>query len=153
MLDAYDRKISACLQRDNRQSLDQIAEKIGLSPSATHRRAAQLRSKGVLKADVAILDPKAFGLDMTFIVTIALEKVRIPEVAAVKAKLKATPEIQQIYNITGEADLLAIVLARDVEHFEQISRRAFSSDPRVRRYTTSVVMDRVKVGLTIPVEA
>jgi hypothetical protein len=39
-----------------------------------------------------------------------------------------------------------------VEHFEQISRELFSADPHVRRYKTSVVMDRVKTGLTVPVD-
>jgi DNA-binding Lrp family transcriptional regulator len=43
------------------------------------------------------------------------------------------------------------VLARDVEHFEEISRNLFSADPLVRRYRTSVVMDRVKTGQTIPI--
>jgi DNA-binding Lrp family transcriptional regulator len=45
---------------------------------------------------------------------------------------------------------MLIVLARDVEHFEKISRELFSADPYVRRYRTSVVMDRVKTGQTIP---
>ena len=50
-------------------------------------------------------------------------------------------------------NLLLVVLARSVEDFERISRRLFSADPKIRRYTTSVVMDRVKVGLTVPVGA
>jgi Lrp/AsnC family leucine-responsive transcriptional regulator len=45
-----------------------------------------------------------------------------------------------------------LVLARDVEHFEQISRELFSADPHVRRYKTSVVMDRVKTGQTVPID-
>lgn len=151
MLDTQDRQIAALLQQDCRRSADDIAERVGLSPSAVHRRIARLREADVIRGDVSVLDEKAFGFGMTFIVEITLEKVRVAEVATIKRRLRAAPEIQQIYNITGEADLLLIVLTRDVEHFEQISRELFSADPQVRRYRTSVVMDRVKTGQTIPI--
>jgi DNA-binding Lrp family transcriptional regulator len=152
MYDRQDLLIAATLQDDNRQGVDDLARKVGLSPSAVHRRIARLREAGVIKADVAVLDPKVLGFGMTFIVEVVLEKVRVGEVAAIKNRLKASPEVQQIYNVTGDVDLLLIVLARDVEHFEQISRELFSADPHVRRYKTSVVMDRVKTGQTVPVE-
>lgn len=152
-MDAQDRLIAAALQADNRQSVDALARQAGLSPSAVHRRIARMRREGAIRAEVAVLDPKAFGVGMTFIVEIVLEKVRVPEVVAIKKRLKAAPEVQQIYNVTGDVDLMVIVLARDVEHFEDISRNLFSADPNVRRYRTSVVMDRVKTGQTIPLKA
>mgnify|MGYP001285306783 CR=1 FL=1 len=153
MYDRQDLLIAAALQDDNRQGVDDLAQQVGLSPSAVHRRIARLREDGVIKADVSVLDPKALGFAMTFIVEVILEKVRVPEVAAIKKRLKAAPEVQQIYNVTGDTDLLLIVLARDVEHFEQVSRQLFSADPHVRRYKTSVVMDRVKTGQTVPILA
>jgi len=150
MLDVNDRRIAAILQADNQRTVDEVAAEAGLSSSAAHRRIARLRRDGLIRSDVAVLDPKAFGLTLTFIVEITLEKVRVDEVSVMKARLKAAPEIQQIYNVTGEADLLLIVLARDVDHFEQLSRELFSADPLVRRYKTSLVVDRVKVSLAIP---
>jgi Lrp/AsnC family leucine-responsive transcriptional regulator len=150
-MDQHDRRIAAILQLDGRRSAEEIAAEIGLSASAIHRRIARMREEGAIAADVALLDPKAFGVGMTFIVEIVLEKVRVPEVTAIKKRLKAAPEVQQIYNVTGDVDLMLIVLARDVEHFEEISRNLFSADPLVRRYRTSVVMDRVKTGQTIPI--
>ena len=145
-----DKRIAMLLQENCRHSLEHIAEEAGLSASATHRRIAKMREQGIIMGEVAVLDPKAFGLAMTFIVEVMLEKVRTVEVSAIKKRLKAAPEVQQIYNVTGDMDLLLIILARDVEHFEQISRQLFSADPLVRRYRTSVVMDRVKTGQTIP---
>jgi DNA-binding Lrp family transcriptional regulator len=152
MLDSQDHRIAAALQVDNRRNVDDIAADVGLSASAVHRRIARMREEGLIRAEVAVLEPKGFGFGMTFIVEIVLEKVRVAEVTAIKQRLKAAPEVQQIYNVTGDVDLLLIVLARDVEHFEEISRKLFSADPLVRRYRTSVVMDRVKVGQTIPLE-
>ena len=151
MIDEADRRIAALLQRDNQRSAEAIGAEVGLSVSAVQRRLARLRREGLVTADVAVLEPKAFGLAMTFIVELTLEKVRVAEVKKIKDRLREAPEIQQIYNITGEADLLLIVLARDVEHFEEISSATFSADPLVHRYKTSVVMNRVKATLAIPI--
>lgn len=152
MLDEFDLRIAAALQCNNQQGVEAIAAQTGLSPSATHRRIARMRKCGAIQSDTSVLDPKMFGLGMTFIVEITLEKVRAKEVAEIKARLKIAPQIQQIYNVTGDGDLILVVLARDVEHFEEISRALFSADPLVRRYKTSVVMDRVKTTLSIPVD-
>ena len=151
-MDRLDVAIAAVLQRDGSRTLNDIAAEVGLSASATQRRVARLRQEGAISADVCILSPKAFGFPLTFVVEIVLEKVRVREVNEIKKKLKAAPEVQQVYNITGDADLLLILLARDVEHFEQISRDLFSADPHVRRYRTSLVVDRVKSTLTIPLD-
>ncbi len=150
MLDRIDLAIAAELQKNNTLSSQEIAARIGLSASSVHRRIVRLRKDKVVLADVSILDPKALGYRMTFIVEIILEKVRTSEVAAIKKRLQAAPEVQQIYNVTGDVDLLLIVVARDMEHFEHISRQYFSADPHVRRYRTSVVMDRVKCSLALP---
>jgi DNA-binding Lrp family transcriptional regulator len=152
VLDRIDRQIAAALQEDARRSVDDIAGDIALSPSAVHRRISRMRELGAIRADVVVLDPKTFGLGMTFVVELILEKVRVQEVTAIKRRLKTAPEVQQIYNVTGDVDLMLIVLARDVEHFEEISRNLFAADPHVRRYRTSVVMDSVKTGQTIQID-
>jgi Lrp/AsnC family leucine-responsive transcriptional regulator len=151
MLDDFDRNILTLIQRDNTQTADAIAGAVGLSPSAVHRRIAKMREERIIVADVAVVDPARVDRKMTFIVELMLEKVRAAEAAAIKKRLREAPEIQQCYNVTGDADLLLIITARDVEDYEDISRRLFSADATVRRYRTSVVMDRVKTSLAIPV--
>ncbi|MBI1210924.1 MAG: AsnC family transcriptional regulator [Alphaproteobacteria bacterium] len=151
MIDHFDREILACLQTDNRQTAEELAEVVGLSPSAVHRRISKLREDRVIVADVAVVDPARVDRKMTFVVELMLEKVRAAEAAAIKKRLREAAEVQQCYNITGDADLLLIITARDVEDYEDISRRLFSADAGVRRYRTSVVMDRVKTSMAIPV--
>jgi len=151
MLDDFDREILSRLQQNNQQTAEEIAAEVGLSASAVHRRISKLRQDRVIVADVAVIDPARIDRKMTFIVELMLEKVRAAEAAAIKKRLREAPEIQQCYNVTGDADLLLIITARDVEDYEDISRRLFSADASVRRYRTSVVMDRVKTSLVIPV--
>lgn len=61
-MDQHDRRIAAILQKNNRCSADEIGEAVGLSASAVHRRIARMREDGLIAADVAVLDPKAFGV-------------------------------------------------------------------------------------------
>jgi Lrp/AsnC family leucine-responsive transcriptional regulator len=150
VLDDFDREILSHLQQNNQQTADQIAAEVGLSSSAIHRRIAKLRDDRVIVADVSVIDPARIDRKMTFIVELMLEKVRAAEAAAIKKRLREAPEIQQCYNVTGDADLLLIITARDVEDYEDISRRLFSADAAVRRYRTSVVMDRVKTSMAVP---
>lgn len=148
-IDHIDRSLLALLQRNNRLTVEEMAEKAGASPSAIHRRVKALRDSGIITADVSVIAPEALGFTMTFIVEVILERVRAAEVAAMKRKFLDAPEIQQIYNITGDSDLLLIIPARDVQHFEEISRKLFSSDPRIARYRTMLVMERVKASLAL----
>lgn len=151
MLDDFDRKILSLIQRDNTQTAEAIADAVGLSASAVHRRIARMHDEKVIVADVAVVDPALVDRKMTFIVELSLEKLRTTEAAAIKKRLREAPEIQQCYNVTGDADFLLIITARDIEDYEDISRRLFSADASVRRYRTSVVMDRVKTSMAIPV--
>ncbi|MDZ2888997.1 Lrp/AsnC family transcriptional regulator, partial [Klebsiella pneumoniae] len=51
-LDAWDKKILTLLQRNNRLSQREIADRISLSPSAVNRRIAALEDAGVIKGSV-----------------------------------------------------------------------------------------------------
>ncbi|MGB7389514.1 MAG: winged helix-turn-helix transcriptional regulator, partial [Pseudomonas neustonica] len=61
-LDRYDLKILAALQQDARISNQELAERIGLSPSPCSRRVKQLEDSGLIKKQVALLDPTMLGL-------------------------------------------------------------------------------------------
>lgn len=87
---------------------------------------------------------------MTFLVLVELERERVDQLDAFRRRAKAEPRVQQCYYITGEADFALIVLARDMQDFQELTHRLFFDDANVKRFRTSVVMDRTKVGLTVP---
>ena len=64
---------------------------------------------------------------------------------------RAEPQVQQCYYVTGEADFTLICTAHDMAGFEALTHRLFFDNTNVRKFRTSVVMDRVKVGLSVPV--
>ena len=60
-IDSFDRKILEIIQVSNRTTSDQIAEQVGLSPAAVQRRMKRMREQNIIKADIAVINPKAVG--------------------------------------------------------------------------------------------
>jgi len=151
-LDPADRIILTSLQRDARTGLETLAAETGLSVATVQRRVKALRDRRVITQEVALLDPVKVGLPMTFVVLVELERERLDQIDAFVRRTQAEPKVQQCYYVTGEADFCLICTAADMDDFEALTQRLFFSDSNVRRFRTSVVMGRKKVGLSLPVE-
>jgi DNA-binding Lrp family transcriptional regulator len=148
-----DRVILAMLQRNGRERLENIAFEAEISVATVQRRIRAMRAEGNIESDVALLSPAMLGFRMTFVILVELERERIDQLDAFRRKVRAEPQVQQCYYITGDADFALIALARDMDDFQQLTHRLFFDDSNVKRFRTSVVMDRSKVGLEVPVES
>jgi DNA-binding Lrp family transcriptional regulator len=151
-LDQLDIAILACLQADARTIAETIGAKVGLSAAAVQRRIKRLREAGVIEREVAVLSPEALGLGMTFVVTVEMERENLAVFDGFRRQVLAEDAIQQCYYVTGMADFVLIVTCPDMAGFEAFTRRMFFDNPNVRHFTTSVTMDRVKVGLSLPLD-
>jgi Lrp/AsnC family leucine-responsive transcriptional regulator len=149
-ISAQDLTILRMLQENSRERLETIATETGLSVATVQRRIRKLKADGTIMAESALISPKAVGYAMTFLVMVELEHERIDQIDAFRRKAKAEPQVQQCYYITGEADFALIALASDMEDYEQLTHRLFFQDSNVKRFRTSVVMDRTKVGASVP---
>jgi len=150
-LDRFDRQLLNLVQADSAQTAEQLAEHVGLSPSAIQRRLKRLREQGVIARDAAIVDPRAIGRPTYFIVSLEIERERQEHLAQLREWLTKRAEVQQAFYVTGETDFVIIVTARDTEAFDAMMSRLVRENPNVRRFTTKVVLNLLKQGLTIPV--
>ncbi|WP_344416395.1 Lrp/AsnC family transcriptional regulator [Amycolatopsis minnesotensis] len=151
-LDAVDLKILDRLQTDARTIAESIGAEVGLSAAAVQRRIKRLRQCGVIARDVSVLDQRVLGVPMTFVVSVEMERERIDVIHAFREQALADDAVQQCYYVTGQADFILVVVCRDMACFEAFTHRMFFDNPDVRHFTTSVAMDRVKVGLTVPLD-
>ena len=104
-LDAYDLKILDLLQHDGGLSNQEIAERIGLSPSPCSRRIKQLEEAGVIRERVARLSPQALGLELTVLLHIRMDRHTPERFEQFEKIVRRYPEVQECYLITGqEAD-------------------------------------------------
>jgi Lrp/AsnC family leucine-responsive transcriptional regulator len=151
-LDRFDLKLLDLVQRDNRLTSEVLGERVGLSATAVQRRLKRLRQDGVIEADVAIVAPKAVGQRVQMIVLVSLERERADIIDRFKKSIRATPEVMNGYYVTGESDFMLLVTTRDMEDYEQFTRRFFYDNPDIKNFKTMVVMDRVKVGFGLALD-
>lgn len=149
-LDNFDRRILAIMQTSNRVGSERIASEVGLSAAAVQRRLKRMRAEGTIKSDVSVLDPIHVGRKMSFVVQVSLERERVDLLDAFKTQMRAEPAVQQCYYVTGSADFVLIVTAKDMADFECFTRVAFFDNKNIRHFETNVVMDAVKIGLQLP---
>jgi DNA-binding Lrp family transcriptional regulator len=150
VLDAYDHQLLAILQKDNRTPLRVLAEQVHLSTAAVQRRIRRMEETGVITANAAVVDPDKVGQVITILVEVHAERTQTPDLDAMKAALSG-PEVQQCYYVTGDADFVLVLTVSTMAEYEALARRLFYDNKNVQWFRTVVVMDRVKVGLNVPV--
>lgn len=150
-IDTYDRAILRELQRDSRQSSEQLAGVVALSATAVQRRIKRLREAGIIRAEQAVLAPEALGRKLSMVIQVTLTRGRGDIVADFKAQMRGMPEVQQCYYVTGEHDFVLIVTAEDMADYERLTHRLFFNNPNIQKFHTAVVMEPVKVGLQVPI--
>lgn len=150
-LDDLDRKILVAYQHDLHTPAQEIGETVGLSAAAVQRRLKRMRDEGVIVAEVAQLAPEQVGYPTTCIVGVKLEREGRAENKAFADAMRASTRVQQCYAVTGVYDFIVIVLSRDIADFEAFAQTSLYV-PNVRTFTTFVGLDRVKVGVSTPIE-
>lgn len=148
-MDEKDREILALVQKDARQTAESLGMEIGLSTPAVQKRLKKLRETGVIEKEIAVLSPAKLGRSLTVIVEVMLERESRMHLDAFKRKMRAAPAVQQCYYTTGEADFIVIVVVSDIAEYEAFTEEYFFDESNVSRFTSSIVMDRVKVSLDI----
>ncbi|MFP3943561.1 MAG: Lrp/AsnC family transcriptional regulator [Alphaproteobacteria bacterium] len=149
-LDDIDRKILDCLQKDASLSGDRLAARVGGSRSAIQRRVARLRAQGVIEREIVTVSPEAVGRNMSFLVAVSLEREDRDIVRQFRQRIADMEEIQQCFYVTGEADFILVLTARDMHEYDRIVQDLFVDNPHIRRFHTNVVIERVKSGLFLP---
>ena len=144
MIDTIDRKILAELQKNCRQSVADISETVGLSPSACHRRIGILEEKGIIERYAARLNGERLGFNMTFYVEVTLEGQSEKILSEFEKAALSRPEVLECHLMTGDADYLIKVAAPSTEDYERIYRRTIAALPHVTRIKSSLVMKTVK---------
>ena len=150
-LDDYDRRLLAALQRDATVTAEILGSDIGLSASTIQRRIKRLRETGVIEREVAIVNTDAIGKRMTFIVGVKVDFGQKAGVEALQKRLLADPRTQQAYYVTGEVDLMLVVVVHDMQDYDDYSKALLLSSAAMLRFQSNVVIEGLRVGLRIPV--
>jgi len=151
--DRIDARILEIVQKNNRLTSEVIGEMAGLSATACQRRLKRLRSEGIIEADVSIVSPKAVGNPIQMLVLVSLERERSDIIDRFKKAIKSSIEVVNGFYVTGDADFVLYITARSMEDYEQFTRRFFYANQDIKTVKTMVIVDRIKVGFAVPIEA
>lgn len=152
-LDRFDLAILDILQADNTTPQRAIAQAVNLSAPAVQRRIQRLKDSGVIRANVAVLDPVKVGKPLTIVLEVHLDNERPDRTAPLRARIAAEDAVQQCYSVTGEADYLLVMNVASMADYEALTRRLFEGDDNIKRFRTSVALASLKTGLRVPLDS
>ena len=150
-LDGIDRKILEQLQADGRMSLNDLAAKVGLSPSPCLRRVRMLERDGVISRYVAVLDQRAVGLPVSVFVSIKLEKQREESLNRFAKAVERWPEVLECYLMTGSRDYWLRVVVPDLDAYERFVKQKLTRVEGIASIESSFALEQVKYTNVLPV--
>ncbi len=119
-MDSIDRMILAEVQRDGRQTVTELAERVRLSVSPCHRRLRALERDGVITGYHARLDAGALGLTFEALVFVTMREATVASIAAFESEVAALPNVLQAQRLFGDPDYLLRVIARDLSDYQRL---------------------------------
>ncbi|HWH84047.1 MAG TPA: Lrp/AsnC family transcriptional regulator [Burkholderiaceae bacterium] len=151
LLDPYSRKILQALQRDARQTVQQLSAAVGLSPTPCWKRVKEMEAAGVIRGYTALVDPEKVGLPLTVLVEVNLTQHSEGLVQRFEDAVAASPHIVRCQSTTGAADYLMTVLAADIKHYERLLHDTLFKLPGVTHLRSSIVLKEVKAAGLLPI--
>jgi len=143
-LDRYDQHILEILQQDARLNNQDLAERIGLSPSPCLRRVRALEESGLIVGYRALLDAKKLGLTLMALIHISMDRHTPERFANFEAAVSVLPEVLECLLITGQdADYQLKVLVRDMDHYQALLLNQITRIEGVTGVHSSFVLRRV----------
>lgn len=150
-LDRIDRRILECLQQDGGLSNQELAERVGLSPSPCLRRVRALEEAGIILRRVTLLERKKLGLSLTVILLIGMDRHTPERFQAFEETVAGFPEVQECYLVTGqEADYQLKVVVPDMEAYQDFLLGKITRIPGVSGVHSSFVLRRVVDTTELP---
>ena len=152
-IDRYDRQIIEILQQDGRVSNQDLADRIGLSPSPCLRRVRALEEAGLITGYRAVVNAKKLGLSLTALIHISMDQHTPERFANFEAQVGDIPEVLECLLITGQdADYQLKVVVRDMDAYQDLLLNRITRIPGVTGVHSSFVLRRVvdKTALPVP---
>jgi Lrp/AsnC family transcriptional regulator, leucine-responsive regulatory protein len=151
-LDRYDRQILTELQHDGRISNQELADRIGLSPSPCLRRVRALEEAGLITGYRATLDAQKLGLSLMVILSISMDRHTPERFEHFDAAVRTMPEVLECLLITGrDADYQLKVVVRDMDAYQDFLLNKITRLDGVAGVHSSFVLRRVLERGSLPI--
>lgn len=148
-LDRTNKAILALLQENALLSIQQIAERVRLSPTPCWRRIQQLREAGVIRKQVAILEPAALNLPVTVFVSVKTAQHNAAWVDKFARGVNDLPEVVEFYRMSGDIDYLLRVVVPDIQGYDAFYKKLIKTAELID-VSSSFAMEQIKFTTALP---
>lgn len=142
--DRYNKNILRELQLNGRISNIDLADRVGLSPSACLRRVQDLEKSGVISGYRAVINPEAVGIGFSAYLAIGLADHSMPSQQAFEQAMQNASAVRECHNVTGTIEYMIRVEVTDLAAYKTFHADVLGALPQVNSITTYVIMDSPK---------
>jgi Lrp/AsnC family leucine-responsive transcriptional regulator len=143
-MDQISERILHVLSSEGRIANQDLAARVGLSPSACLRRVQELERRGVIRGYRAVLSPEAMGKGFIAYVTVGLSVHTKAAQEGFERAIRTAPQVRECHNITGTVEYLLRVEVADLAAYKHFHTEVLGTLPQVNALTTFVVMGSPK---------
>ena len=144
-LDNIDRAILRLLAADASLSLNDIADKVGLTATPCWKRIKRMEEAGIIKARIAVLDADKLGLPVSVFVSVETSDHSAGWLERFAQAVADTPEIVGAWRMSGDVDYLLHVVVADIAAYDAFYRKLIATVP-LRNVSSRFAMERMKNG-------
>ena len=148
-MDEIDLKLLTILQDNASLPVNEMADRVGLSPTPCWRRIQKLEQAGVITRRVALLDPAKVGADLTVFVAIEAADHSPAWLERFASAVSAMPEVMELYRMAGDVDYLLRVAVNDMAAFDRFYKRLIATTA-LKNVTSRFAMERIKSTTALP---
>jgi Lrp/AsnC family transcriptional regulator len=150
-LDDLDRNILSQLQQDATLALDEIARRVGASKTPVWNRIRKMRTAGIIRAEVAILDPDKLGLESCFFVLIRTSQHDAGWLDRFLKAVQSRPEVMEAHRLAGDIDYILKVRVPNARAYDAFYR-ALIKEVSIFNVTSSLSMEEIKHTTALPLD-
>lgn len=149
MLDEFDRKILATLQVDSSLSMQEVAERVGLSSTPCWRRIQKLESSGYIKRRVALLDAEKLDLGVSVFIAVRTNQHNAEWVQRFRKIVIGFPEVVDFYRLSGDVDYLIRAVVSDIRAYDDLYQR-LTAKIDLHDVSSMFTMEQIKSTTELP---
>ncbi|WP_420548919.1 Lrp/AsnC family transcriptional regulator [Curvivirga sp.] len=146
-----DAKLLREIQRDADISLQDLADRVGMSQSTVWRKMQDYEKSGLIKGKVALLDADQLGLKICVVANVSLTSHSEEAVDAFTNLVKDHPEIVECYSLSGAYDYMVKVYVEDIATYESFMSRYLLRNEYIASVTSGFVLKELKNTTELPI--
>lgn len=139
-IDLINEKILRELTRNGRISNLELADRIGLSPSACLRRVQDLERNGTITGYRATLNRSAVGSSFIAYISVGLNAHSKTSLATFERSIAAAPQVRECHNVTGTTEYLLRIEVADLTAYKYFHTEVLGTLPQVNAITSYIVL-------------